>query len=140
MSRSRWACAALALMCGACYHQNVRTGLAPSATVIDKPWVSTWLWGLVQAQPVDVRQECPSGTALIETEQSFPNGLVAIVTLGIYTPQHVRVTCASRSATVPRGGTEVDLPAGATAAERFRLIDAAVQHTLDTDTPTLLRF
>ena len=52
MSRNRWACAALALSCSACFHQNVHTGLAPSATVIDKPWVSTWLWGLVQAQPI----------------------------------------------------------------------------------------
>jgi hypothetical protein len=30
----------------------------------------------------------------VETEHSFLNGLVQFVTLGIYTPMHLTVTCA----------------------------------------------
>ena len=63
--------------------------------VVDRQFVATWLWGIVPAKPIDVRQECPSGVAKVETEQSFVNGLVGVVTLGIYSPQHLRVTCAT---------------------------------------------
>ena len=86
---------ALAVSTTACFHQSYQSGLTPSATVVEKPFVATWLWGLVPAKPVDVRQSCPSGVATVETEQSFVNGLVGVVTLGIYTPQRLRVTCAS---------------------------------------------
>ena len=40
--------------------------------------------------------------AIIETQQTFLNGLVGAVTLGIYTPQTVTITCAGgREASVP---------------------------------------
>jgi hypothetical protein len=62
---------------------------------VEKQYVATWLWGLVPAAPVDVRQSCLSGVATVETQQTFMNGLVGVVTLGIYSPQSLRVTCAS---------------------------------------------
>jgi hypothetical protein len=86
---------ALAFSTTACFHQTFHSGLTPSTTVVERPFVSTWLWGLVAAAPIDVQQSCPSGVATVETEQSFVNGLVGAVTLGIYTPQRLRVTCAS---------------------------------------------
>src|SRR3954451_16538370 len=96
MIRKSWLRASLlALLTTGCFHQVVNTGRTPGTTVVDKPWVSTWLWGLVAAQPIDARQQCPSGVALVTTEQSFANGVVAVVTLGIYTPQHVTIACAS---------------------------------------------
>ncbi len=33
--------------------------------------------------------------AIVETEQSFVNGLVSLLTFGIYTPWHIMVTCAA---------------------------------------------
>ena len=95
MSRVRhvWV-AAFALASSACFHQSIQSGLAPSTTVVEKQFVATWLWGIVPATPIDVRQQCPSGVATVETEQSFVNGLVGVVTLGIYSPQRLRVTCA----------------------------------------------
>jgi Bor protein len=87
--------AALALLGSACFHQSVSTGQAPSSTVVEHQFVKTWLWGIIPADTIDVRQKCPSGVAKVETEQSFVNGLVGIVTLGIYSPQHLRVTCAA---------------------------------------------
>ena len=95
MIRSQLALVALVLATSACFHQAVHSGLPPSTTVVEEPFVATWLWGIVPAKPIDVRQTCPSGVATVETQQSFVNGLVGVVTLGIYSPQHLRVTCAS---------------------------------------------
>lgn len=86
---------ALILLAGtACFHQTVRSGLTPGTTVVEDEFVATWLWGIVPAEPIDVRQQCPSGVAIVETQQSFMNGLVSVFTLGIYSPQRLRVTCA----------------------------------------------
>ena len=142
MIRRRWVCASLlALSTAGCFHQVVQTGRAPSATVVDKPWVSTWLWGLVAAQPIDVRQQCPSGVAVITTEQSFVNGLVGALTIGIYTPQHVQITCATGgTASIPRGATEYKVPVGASAALRSSIANEAVEHAIESGSPTVLRF
>ena len=86
---------AILLTTAACFHQSVQSGLQPSSTVVEHQSVATWLWGIVAAEPIDVRQQCPTGVAKVETEQSFMNGLVGVVTLGIYTPQRLRGTCAA---------------------------------------------
>jgi hypothetical protein len=93
-------CAVL-LVSSACYRQVVQTGRTPAATVIDRPWTHTWLWGLVPASPIDVTSQCRSGIATVVTEQSFMNGLVWGLTLGIYSPRHVTITCATGSAMAP---------------------------------------
>lgn len=97
MSRSRrvLGVAALALSVTACFHQTVHSGLTPSTTVIERPYVATWLWGIIPADTIDVRESCPTGVATVETQQSFMNGFVSFFTLGIYAPQRLRVTCAS---------------------------------------------
>jgi hypothetical protein len=87
--------AAVVAMTTACFHQTVQSGLEPSTTVVERQFVATWLWGIVPAEPIDMRQSCPSGVATVETEQSFLNGLVGVLTIGIYSPQRLRVTCAS---------------------------------------------
>ncbi len=142
MIRKRWVSASLLLLSTAgCFHQVVNTGRTPGSTVVDKPWVSTWLWGLVAAQPIDARQACPSGVAVITTEQSFVNGLVSAVTLGIYTPQHVTITCASGgTASLPRGAKEFQIPVDASADLRTSITNKAVESAIETGAPSVLRF
>jgi hypothetical protein len=142
MIRKRWVSASLLVLSTAgCFHQVVNTGRTPGTTVVDKPWVSTWLWGLVAAQPIDARQACPSGVALVTTEQSFVNSLVGIVTNGIYTPQHVTNTCASGgTASLPRGAKEFSIPANASVEQRTSIIDRAVETAIETGAPSVLRF
>lgn len=94
---------ALVLMVSGCYRQVVQTGRTPTSTVIDRPWTHTWLWGLVAATPIDVTTQCRSGIATVVTEQTFMNGLVTVLTLGIYGPRHVTITCATGSALAPDG-------------------------------------
>jgi hypothetical protein len=52
----------------------------------------SFIYGLVPAR-VDVSGGCPNGTAAAERKFSFPNMFVNTLTLGIYLPQNVTVTC-----------------------------------------------
>jgi hypothetical protein len=141
MKRKRWGSLALVAVLGTgCFHQVVQTGRAASPTVVDKEWVPGWLWGLVANDEVDVRRDCPMGVATVETEQSFMNGLVALVTIGIYTPQHVRITCASRSASLPAGMRELTIPAGATKEAELAIVRQAIEESAETHAPVALRF
>jgi len=141
MRRRRLSVALVALASTACFHQVVQTGRPAGTTVIDKPWVSTWIFGLVAAQPIETRPDCPSGVAVVTTETSFMNGLAGAITLGIYTPQHVTITCAAGgTASLPRGAREIRVPVGATAGERVELVNRAVEQATETHAPVILRF
>lgn len=91
--RARVLLIAVFALAGGCYHQIVRTGLAPGPVVVERPWTATWLWGLVPADTLNVSTQCPNGVATVETQQSFWNGVVTLLTLGIYDPRDVKVTC-----------------------------------------------
>lgn len=134
------ALALLALCFAGCYRAVVDTGRAPTATVIEKPWKPTFILGLVPASEIDTAAECPGGIARVETHQSFRNGLVAVATLGIYTPQHVRITCAAPTAGALPNERMIDVgalaPAGSGAAGVFRA--AALSDSLEA--PVLVRF
>ena len=80
---------------GACYRVTVNTGAPPAATVIDKQWQLSFVYGLVPPPAIDAKQTCPQGVSSIMTERSFLNGLVGAVTYSIFTPMHAKVTCAS---------------------------------------------
>jgi len=104
------------------------TGKDPSDTVVEKKWASSFIYGLVPAR-VDVSQECSNGIASAERKFSFPNMLVNTLTLGIYLPQSVRVTCAaqgSMSATTQSpANVDYTVPAGATQSELRSVLNTA---------------
>jgi len=90
------ACAALLVSTAACFHATIDTGLAPSTTVIEKPFASGWLWGLVGPDVVETKAKCGShGVSKVETQHSFVNMLVSFITFDIYTPISITVTCAA---------------------------------------------
>jgi hypothetical protein len=86
--------AALFLLSAGCYHASIESGMKPGNDKIEKEWASGWAWGLVGPEPIEAKSTCGSGLSKVETEHSFLNGLVGVVTLGIYTPMHLTVTCA----------------------------------------------
>lgn len=102
-----------------CFHQVVSTGMAPGTTVVAKPWTSTWIFGLVEAKPINVRQECPGGVALVASKMSFLNGLAAGLTFGIWTPQDVTITCAGGRASLD--ASVIQLPLGEAVTESVAL-------------------
>lgn len=141
MKRKRWTSLALVVFLGTgCFHQIVQTGNPAGATVVDKAFVPGWLWGLVPNTEVDVRKECPMGVAVVETETSFVNGLVGAVTLGIFTPQHVRITCASRSASLPSDMRRISIPVGATQEAEAALVGQAIQASAETHAPVAVLY
>jgi hypothetical protein len=142
MSRKRWLqTLAPAVLLTACFHQVVQTGRTPGPTVVEKQWVNTFIFGLVAAQPIDVRQQCPNGVATIETQESFANGLVGVLTLGIYTPQSVKVTCAAPGGSpLPMGSLEVQIPKTASREQSIEIETEAIKTVIRTHHAVTLRF
>ncbi|MGQ0646443.1 MAG: Bor/Iss family lipoprotein [Gemmatimonadaceae bacterium] len=96
MGRNRLLNAAVVgcVLLAGCFHQVVATGLPAGETKVEKPWTSTWIWGLVEAKPIDVRTQCPNGVAYVASKFTVMNWVGAAVTLGIWYPWTVTVTCA----------------------------------------------
>jgi hypothetical protein len=78
-----------------CFHATIETGATPSTETISKQWASGWIFGLVPPSTVETAAKCPHGVAKVETQLSFVNQLVAFLTIEIYTPMTIEVTCAS---------------------------------------------
>ena len=83
-----------------CYHATVEVAPssgpvqqgAMSGQVIEKPWAHGFVYGLVPPKPVATGQ-CANGVAKVETKLSFLNMLAGAVTLSLYTPMSIKVTC-----------------------------------------------
>ena len=116
----------------ACYHATVDTGLTPSTVTIEKAWANGWIYGLVPPSPVETAQKCPNGVAKVETQLSFANQLVNFLTLGIYTPMEIKVTCA-----LARTSSLSVIKAG---ADKRRAFEAAVQLSIETHQPVLVSY
>ena len=101
--------------------------------------MATWLWGLVPADDISTVAECPNGVATVETQQSFANGLVGLLTIGIYTPQEVRVTCAQAGAMLPTG-PEIDVQHGASIDVRIAAIQQAAEIAARTHQTVVVRY
>ena len=81
---------------GGCYHATVNTGVAPGSRQIEQPWAKSFVFGLVPPDAVNAMAECGSaGVARVETQISFLNGLVSILTFSIFTPMEITVTCGA---------------------------------------------
>jgi hypothetical protein len=81
-----------------CFHTIITTDLPPSTEVYREPFKSAFIAGLVPAQ-VDASRYCEGRRwARVETQQSFLNWVVAAVTIGIFTPLDIRITCAAAGA------------------------------------------
>jgi hypothetical protein len=123
----------LLIAAAACYHATVETGLTPSTIVIDKSWASGWLWGLVPPSTVETASKCSHGAAKVETQLSFLNQLVEAITLGIYSPMAIKVTCAQagRASLSPTTPT-IDVGANATPEQIRNGIKRAAELSLRT--------
>ncbi len=136
----RTACLLLAaLLLPACYHATIETGAKPSTTVIKKGFASGWIYGLVPPKTVETASQCPAGVARVETQLSFVNQLVSFLTLGIYTPMEIVVTCAEAGA-VSSGAGDVVVPAGAAENELRAALETAVARSAESGSAVLVRF
>jgi hypothetical protein len=97
----RIAVACCALLLSGCYHATIETGLTPSTVTLEQRWANSWIYGLVPPKTVNTSARCTTGVGRVETQLSFLNQLVGLLTFGIYTPMDVRVTCAQGSSAAP---------------------------------------
>ena len=88
--------AAMLLLTG-CYTISYKGNRSGSGVEKDE-WGNYFLWGLVGETNVNLATMCPSGVARWKSQQTFVQGLIGIVTLGIYIPRSVMVECASGTA------------------------------------------
>jgi len=87
----------LVLFSAGCYHARVETGRTAGTQHIDKGWAPGFFYGAVGPGTVDGKAGCSHGVSKVETKHSFLNMLVGGLTLGLYTPMTVDVTCAAPS-------------------------------------------
>lgn len=141
---NRWksvVCGALVLASTTgCFRQVVQTGQAPSQTVVQKNWVSTWVFGLVAAAPIDARTSCAGGVATVETLTSFANGFATALTFGIWAPQTVKMTCASGMAALPAGTELLRVAASATDAQVVEVLQQAAMRSAQLDRVVAVQF
>ena len=92
---------AVALSAGcASYHTTVKTGVEPGPRKVEDKWADSWVGGLVPPEDVDAERGCgEGGVAVVETKISFLNQLVSTLTLGIYSPMEIVVTCGAAEET-----------------------------------------
>ena len=117
---------ALGLVLAGCYHATIETGAKPSNVTVEHKWASGWIYGLVPPKTVETAARCTTGVSRVETQQSFVNGLVGILTLGIYTPMEIGVTCAEGAAGA-EGVTSLLVPDSASVATWQAAITAAAR-------------
>jgi len=89
----------LALCFTGCYHASVETGRAPGSQHIEQGWASSYFAGAISPQTIDAKSGCPNGVSKVETKHSFLNMLVGGLTLAVYTPISIDVTCAAGAST-----------------------------------------
>ncbi len=86
------------LLLSGCYTISYRGRGSPSG-VEQEQWNNYFLWGLAPgSNDIDLQKLCPGGPARWKSQQSFVQGLIGVVTLGIYIPRSVHVECATGNA------------------------------------------
>ena len=70
-------------------------------------WTDFFVFGLVGTESFDVHSFCPAGdVAQIQTGGNVGTGIIGFITLGIYTPRKIYVTCAAGSPPRPAARTQ----------------------------------
>jgi hypothetical protein len=104
------------LLLPACYTTTIHSGLpaSPATVAYDHRWHHGLFYGIAElSSPYDLSQVCPQGWSEIETEQSFLNGLLAMVG-GAYSSQTVTVRCAATPRATRVGARDVPPTAATT--------------------------
>jgi hypothetical protein len=122
--RHRWIAAALAALLSStgCYKATFYS--EPSAVKGEEHdrWTDFFVFGLVGTESFDVHEFCGSDPVVeVRTGGNFLTGLVGLVTIGIYMPRKVYVTCAAHGRAARDRSLEIDAnPAGEPVRAQWR--------------------
>ena len=120
-----------------CYHAVVDTGKTPNGVAVEKKWAHSFIAGLVPPSVVETASKCPNGIAKVETQLSFLNQLANFLTLGIYSPMEIVVSCAGTTAAQDAKST---LAASATEDSRISTMQSAVDLARTAREPIYVQF
>lgn len=78
-----------------CANQRFDLKSSDNATVALDQTQTFWVNGIGQSDSVDAAKVCGGANKIanVETQQTGGNVLLAVVTLGIYSPRQVRISC-----------------------------------------------
>ncbi len=99
--------AVLALGLSGCFQTTFVNPGVPEGEEHD-PWVSFFMFGLAGEADVDVRDFCPGEVASVGVGQNGGTWIVSLLTLGIYTPRKVYITCAAEGPVAPTAEIQLD--------------------------------
>ena len=120
----RAACAlALIGASSACYTTTLRSGQPanPARQEYDQRWHHGVIWGIAELSgPYNLKEICPNGWAEVKTETSFVNGLLDLLTSGVYAPQSVTIRCSGEEGEPGEDGEEAGEEGEAAAPSRTR--------------------
>ncbi len=90
----------IVLMLGACSSVTIQP--QKIAKLSDKPTYQDsrpfYLWGLVGEERVDVKEICTdTQAAQMQSQQTFSDGALGLITLGIYSPHTIKVWCEEQN-------------------------------------------
>ncbi|EMB7405930.1 Bor family protein [Salmonella enterica] len=88
--------ALLALIVSGCAQQSFQLKDTPVAAPQKTATHHFFVSGIGQQKTIDAAQVCGGADNVVKTEvqQTFINGLLSVVTFGIYTPREARVYCS----------------------------------------------
>ncbi|MEM9487845.1 MAG: hypothetical protein AAGC55_01810 [Myxococcota bacterium] len=81
------------LALGACLPTTFSSGTPAGVTY--RTWNNFYLFGLVGNAWVDAATLCPTGVARVETRVGIGQVLLGVITIGLYVPRTVIVSCAA---------------------------------------------
>ena len=87
-----------------CFHNQIIVEKNYNSSATEPDWRKGWqayaLMGLIPLgeNPIDLAQVCPQGAGIVETKQTFVNGLVNAVIGFFVSFQDVSITCAKAPA------------------------------------------
>lgn len=83
------------LLSSGCYYAVIETGRPASGTTLERSWAASFVGGLIAPPIRALARQCPAGAARVEAQHTLPNLLATWLTLGIYSPVTIKVTCAA---------------------------------------------
>ena len=130
----------MVVLSGCSYHATIETGLPPSNETVEEPWAASWIGGLVPPATVETVAQCPDGVARVETQISFLNALVAALTLSIFTPMNIKVTCADGGRMNRVDAVDIQVDPGATVEQRRQALNEAAQRSAEIGVAVFVSF
>ena len=79
-----------------CYRHAYNIGVgAPEGPIVYDSWQHKFIFGLANLddEAINLEKLCPSGNATVKNRMTFLNGLVMILTSGIYSPSYIKIRC-----------------------------------------------